>query len=153
MGEILTERFLFSNDNYFIFLSGYSIGKMNSKVIYLFLYNVTQCVGWAWILAEIVLHYFHNAKNSPDDLYNLKVSYLFAGSNILCKLSIKFTGIVLSHSTTCANIQTAALLEIVHAAFGLVRSAVVTTAVQIASRIFVVNAFYICVTVSKTCLR
>ena len=78
---------------------------------YLILYNLAQFAGWLAIAVIIVLH-FSNHKFS-DGLYD-KVHFLL---NIF---------------------QTLALLEVVHAALGFVKSNVVLTGFQVMSRVFLV---------------
>eukprot|EP00744_Colponema_vietnamica_P004628 GILI01006875.1.p1 GENE.GILI01006875.1~~GILI01006875.1.p1 ORF type:complete len:237 (-),score=64.04 GILI01006875.1:602-1270(-) len=83
---------------------------MGLKQIYLVSYNVILCVGWAGVLTKIALHY---AKGGD-------VTTVYPGIRELLVVS-----------------QTAAVMEILHAASGLVRSPLGTTFAQVFSRIFV----------------
>jgi len=78
---------------------------------YLFMYNAVQVVGWSIILMRTVLGILNGATN--EQLYN----------SVELPLQI---------------FQTAAVLEVVHAVIGLVRSPVGTTAVQVWSRVTLV---------------
>eukprot|EP00742_Colponemidia_sp_Colp-10_P001007 GILJ01001089.1.p1 GENE.GILJ01001089.1~~GILJ01001089.1.p1 ORF type:complete len:219 (+),score=14.38 GILJ01001089.1:35-691(+) len=77
---------------------------------YLLLYNSAQFLGWSFILYKILEHYA--AGHEHTTLYE----------KIRLPLTVS---------------QTAALLEIVHPILGLVKSPVVTTAIQVFSRILV----------------
>jgi len=77
---------------------------------YLFFYNATQCVGWAWLLqrflTSLLLH-------SGENFYaSIRIPLLF--------------------------FQTAGVLEVLHSLVGLVRSSPLTTALQLGSRLFLV---------------
>ena len=85
--------------------------------IYLVLYNIILAIGWLIIL--LVTNQTINTWRSHDDLWSAKGIYL----NVEFFLHI---------------FQTAALLEVVHAAVGLVRSNPVLTFLQVLSRILVV---------------
>jgi very-long-chain (3R)-3-hydroxyacyl-CoA dehydratase len=78
--------------------------------LYLAAYNGAQTYGWATILYAMVNHYMN--EGSPDTLYPLVAKPLQLW-------------------------QTLAILEVVHAMLGFVRSPVGTTAMQVASRLFV----------------
>jgi len=78
---------------------------------YLFVYNAVQVVGWSVILVKTVLGILSGKSN--EQLYN----------SVELPLQI---------------FQTAAVLEVVHAVVGLVRSPVGTTAVQVWSRVTLV---------------
>jgi very-long-chain (3R)-3-hydroxyacyl-CoA dehydratase len=79
--------------------------------VYLILYNGVQAIGWTALAIQVVIHLVW--RESRDDLY--------------------------SYVKTLLNVfQTLALLEIVHAATGIVRSNVVLTAFQVMSRVFLV---------------
>jgi len=98
---------------------GSSAGKAKSKgpsplaTSYVVLYNVVQVFGWSFILFR--LGQFYADGNSPDRLVT-KPLYDYLRLPLLI-------------------FQTAALLEVVHAMVGLVRSPVMTTLMQVASRI------------------
>jgi very-long-chain (3R)-3-hydroxyacyl-CoA dehydratase len=91
--------------------------KLGIKELYLILYNIANCLGWLWVL---LLTLASLVKDIPNDglVHALANVYFAAGL-----------------STTLFYTQSAALLEIVHAAIGLVRSPVLVTAMQVGSRI------------------
>merc|ERR1711963_645225 len=76
---------------------------------YLFLYNAGQVAGWSLLLFQACSH-----------ILNHGLSGLYANT-----------------SFTLQVFQTAAVLEILHAAFGLVRSPVMVTFQQVFSRVYV----------------
>lgn len=80
------------------------------KTSYLVGYNGVMCAGWAMLLAKVAQHYA--AGGAASTLYPVV-------SKLLCV------------------VQTGALLEVLHALVGLVRSPVLTTMLQVASRLFV----------------
>lgn len=94
--------------------------SLGPKEMYLILYNSLCCVGWATVLAGAIktLLSAENGDSIGDSLANVY-------------------GPV---ATMLTYAQSAALLEIVHAAVGLVRSPVVVTAMQVSSRIFALVA-------------
>lgn len=79
--------------------------------VYLCLYNFLQVLGWSHILVQLVLHYVQG--NSTDTLWE----------------AVKLALIVF---------QNAAVLEVVNVAAGLVKSNLVITVFQVASRVMVV---------------
>lgn len=79
--------------------------------VYLFLYNFLQVLGWTHVLVQVGIHYAQG--NSTDTLWE----------------TVKFVVIVF---------QNAAVLEVFNVAAGLVRSNIVITAFQVASRVMVV---------------
>jgi very-long-chain (3R)-3-hydroxyacyl-CoA dehydratase len=90
---------------------------MGPKEMYLIVYNICACVGWSVVLASALQTL---AKGVPEDGLWEALSNVYATEGLAA---------VLTYS------QTAALLEILHAAVGLVRSPVVVTAMQVMSRI------------------
>jgi len=82
--------------------------QFTPTVIYLILYNLVQAIGWAAIFINTIMNSDHQ-------------NQLYDGVKVL--LSI---------------FQTLALLEIVHAATGLVRSNPVLTGFQVLSRVYIV---------------
>lgn len=76
------------------------------------MYNAAQTAGWSYIMFLMISHY-QAGKATPRSLYNL------------VELPLQI-------------FQTAALLEIFHAAIGLVKSNPVITGLQVFSRVFVV---------------
>jgi very-long-chain (3R)-3-hydroxyacyl-CoA dehydratase len=87
---------------------------MGPKDMYLILYNVFCCAGWALVL-KLALTTVAQGDSLPDSLASV--------------YSTEGLATLLTYS------QSAALLEILHAAVGLVRSPVVVTALQVGSRI------------------
>merc|ERR1712142_747292 len=77
---------------------------------YLFLYNLLQFLGWSFLLVQVCSHFKHG--DTYTDLYE-------------------------SVAGTLNIFQTAAVLEILHAALGLVRSSVQVTFQQVFSRVYV----------------
>jgi very-long-chain (3R)-3-hydroxyacyl-CoA dehydratase len=90
---------------------------MGPKEIYLILYNISACVGWSLVLSLALKTL---ALGIVEDGLVESLSNVYATEGL---------AVALTYS------QTAALLEIVHAAMGLVRSPVVVTAMQVSSRI------------------
>jgi len=77
---------------------------------YLLSYNSIQAIGWSYLLYQMVSHFVHGGDSSS--LYS-------------------------STSLTLQIFQTGAVLEILHAALGLVRSSVQVTLQQVFSRVYV----------------
>lgn len=89
---------------------------MKPATMYLILYNTVCCMGWAAVLfmgLKTLHHYDGSIKDALAAVYN--------GSGDL--------------PTYLYYVQTAALMEIVHSALGLVRSPLFVTAMQVGSRI------------------
>lgn len=90
---------------------------MGPKEIYLILYNVLLCVGWSVVFALAVKTV---ALGILEDGLTESLSNVYAADGLAT---------VLTYS------QTAALMEILHAGIGLVRSPLIVTAMQVGSRI------------------
>jgi very-long-chain (3R)-3-hydroxyacyl-CoA dehydratase len=86
------------------------------KDLYLILYNSACCVGWAGVLGLSLFSLVTSDKASLTD----KLAEIHGFQEVSLLLTIS---------------QTAALLEIVHAILGLVRSPVMVTFMQVMSRI------------------
>ncbi|PRP81633.1 hypothetical protein PROFUN_01140 [Planoprotostelium fungivorum] len=84
---------------------------MSAKKLYLAAYNGAQFLGWSYILFKIGQHYANGGRT--DNLY----------PSIAEPLNI---------------FQGAAILEVFHSLFGLVSSPILTTAIQIASRVLLI---------------
>jgi very-long-chain (3R)-3-hydroxyacyl-CoA dehydratase len=95
---------------------------MTPKDMYLIVYNLCCCVGWSTIFALSVLSL---SKGIPQDGFKEALANVYS-TNHLADL-LFYT-------------QSAAVLEIVHAAVGMVRSPVIVTAMQVASRIWALLA-------------
>jgi len=87
------------------------------KDVYLVLYNLVQTVGWSMILYNVIMNYVN--EQGPEMVWP-KVG----------ELLIIF--------------QNAAVLEVVHSMIGLVRSPVMTTFIQVLSRVMIT---YVCMVV------
>jgi hypothetical protein len=90
---------------------------MGPKEIYLILYNLGACAGWSLTLS-LALQTL--AKGIPEDGLKESLANVYAAEGLAMYLTYS---------------QTAALLEILHAALGLVRSPVIVTTMQLMSRI------------------
>lgn len=88
---------------------------ITTTTAYLILYNFSQCLGWTLIALNIILHFAVEESHRG----------LFAA--VAIKLNI---------------FQLGALLEIVHAVFGLVKSNPVLTGVQVMSRVMLLLVAY-----------
>mmetsp|Transcript_3428 Transcript_3428/g.5679 ORF Transcript_3428/g.5679 Transcript_3428/m.5679 type:complete len:750 (-) Transcript_3428:81-2330(-) len=94
------------------------MASLGPKEIYLVLYNSLCCVGWATVLAGAI-------------------KVLIGGDGSILDSLANVYGPV---ATLLTITQSAALLEIMHSAVGLVRSPVLVTAMQVSSRIFALVA-------------
>lgn len=80
---------------------------------YLFLYNAASAVAWAYLMFSLGRSFFFDEPQNTRVLFGKTGMYL-------------------------AYLQTVALLEVLHAALGLVRSGVMSNVIQISSRLFVI---------------
>jgi very-long-chain (3R)-3-hydroxyacyl-CoA dehydratase len=96
---------------------------MTPKDMYLIVYNLCCCVGWSTIYAQSILSL---VKGIPEDGLKEALANMYNSTENLADL-LFYT-------------QSAAVLEIVHAAVGLVRSPVIVTTMQVASRIWALLA-------------
>lgn len=87
---------------------------MSLKDLYLILYNLGCCLGWAYVLSIGVQTLIN------DGVSKATLSSIYVQPGLSNALSI---------------VQSVALLEIVHAMIGLVRSPVFVTTMQVGSRI------------------
>jgi very-long-chain (3R)-3-hydroxyacyl-CoA dehydratase len=94
------------------------MASLGPKEIYLILYNSVCCYGWALVLLGAIKTLIGGDGSLGENL-----------SNVYAPVADMLT-----------YAQTAALMEIVHAGVGLVRSPVVVTAMQVSSRIFALVA-------------
>lgn len=94
-----------------------TVYKMNPKDLYLIAYNLACCLGWAVV-------WFLSVRSLYDSIVVNGGAWDVAASQVYsnCALWLQVS-------------QTAALMEIVHAAIGFVRSPVMITAMQVMSRI------------------
>ena len=93
--------------------------------MYLIVYNLSCCAGWSLILAAAVQSVAYDA---PKDGLKDALASVYSNGEIALP-AVDSLGDLLFYT------QSAALLEIVHAAVGLVRSPVMVTAMQVMSRI------------------
>lgn len=114
---------------------------MTPSQLYLILYNSVCTLGWAYVLVLAVPTFLRSVSSSLTD----------DGSSLLDALRTAAEGIYASTPSTAGfaaddegeaslaavliAVQSAALLEIVHAAAGLVRSPLFVTTMQVGSRI------------------
>jgi len=109
---------------------------MGLKDVYLIVYNVCLCVAWATIyttgIQTLVVGFFEKDVGVFGAL-----SKIYAAENV---------------ALTLTYAQSAALLEIVHAGLGLVRSPVLITAMQVGSRIVALIAIIGSVQAQSKCI-
>jgi very-long-chain (3R)-3-hydroxyacyl-CoA dehydratase len=95
---------------------------MGPKDMYLIVYNLCCCGGWSLIFLLAVSSL---SKGIPEDGVVEALSNVYGTGNL---------------SDLLFYTQSAAILEIIHAAIGLVRSPVIVTAMQVSSRIWALLA-------------
>ena len=128
---------------------------------YLVTYNALSAAGWGYVLALIIIHLFNLDDQSDtfvaakatasSGVFSRVATYLGAQTGPLnlkglCQHIPASVKPVLARAATAHSragvattfVQSFAILEVVHAALGWVRSPVVTTAMQVASRLFLV---------------
>ena len=94
------------------------------KDLYLMLYNGGCCVGWAMVLISTIQTFWFHWKEE-DGLLSIASSKVYGFNDTSWWLTV---------------VQLAAILEIIHAALGLVRSPVMVTFMQVSSRIVALYA-------------
>ncbi|ORY54381.1 tyrosine phosphatase-like protein [Leucosporidium creatinivorum] len=109
--------------------------RRSPKNFYLVAYNAASALGWAYVLYRLVAHLL---TGTGDGGIKAAVGLETAGEKLLGRARTGYS----DFGDVVKLVQTAALLEAVHSGLGLVRSGILTTAAQIASRILVV--WYIC---------
>ncbi|KAI0295854.1 PTPLA-domain-containing protein [Multifurca ochricompacta] len=130
---------------------------------YLLTYNILSAAGWSFILYHTLAHIFSFPVSSPSLFANInaRVVGVIGGGGLgglgglLQPPFVWVPSFVPAHLTpfyrracttydavggTTALVQTAATLEVLHVLFGLVRSSLSTTTIQVASRLFSVWA-------------
>lgn len=109
--------------------------SLGPKDLYLILYNALCCLGWAYVLALGVPSLISSVARSDASLLDA----LKAAGSELYAATPATAGFADESSPSLAYVltivQSAAILEIVHAAVGLVRSPVFVTTMQVGSRI------------------
>lgn len=101
---------------------------MGPKEIYLIVYNLSCCAGWFIILISVAQFV---AISVPANGLKESLAKAYLNSDVAIQVMVSTNPL----SDLLFVTQSAALLEIVHAALGLVRSPVVVTAMQVMSRI------------------
>ncbi|TFK44631.1 tyrosine phosphatase-like protein [Crucibulum laeve] len=130
---------------------------------YLVAYNVLSTVGWAYVLAVTLVHLFNLdgksdafGASTPKTASSTLSRFLYSFP-LLKSLGIASPATIVSHlppsllpvyqhatttfarvGTQTAFVQSFAILEVVHVLLGWVRSPIQTTAMQVASRLFLV---------------
>ena len=108
---------------------------MGIKDLYLIVYNGLCCIGWATVLFIGIPSFFSAVASSDAPLIDALKD---AGSSVYFATPATAgfgDEVVPSLATVLFYVQSAALLEIVHAGLGLVRSPVFVTSMQVGSRI------------------
>lgn len=82
---------------------------------YLTAYNAASAVAWTSLLIRAVQQILDKGSNAPFTAYK-------------------------DYGELAAYVQTTAILEVIHAILGLVQSGIFTTAMQVASRLFIIHA-------------
>jgi Protein tyrosine phosphatase-like protein, PTPLA len=96
--------------------------SIGPKDMYLILYNSACCAGWAVVLASSILSLIQDTESSVSD----RLANVYRNAPLVAEM--------------LTWVQLAALMEILHAAIGFVRSPVLVTAMQVSSRIFALVA-------------
>ncbi len=109
--------------------------SLGPKDLYLIAYNGLCCIGWAYVLFIGFPSFFSSVLSSDLPLIDALKA---AGSSVYFATPATAgfgDEVTPSLATVLFYVQSAALLEIVHAGLGLVRSPVFVTAMQVGSRI------------------
>ena len=111
---------------------------MGPTQLYLIAYNSLCTLGWAYILTLALPSFYHSTLASLSDgssllqAFKSAAQHLYESTPSTAKLGDESS---VSLATVLTVVQSAALLEIVHAALGLVRSPLFVTTMQVGSRI------------------
>lgn len=112
------------------------------KTQYLVLYNLLSLILWLGILLRLLLTYFLTSPTSGATLINPSAAApRSSGSSTGSGSALVYPFLDIAYPATFDVLrwtQTLAVVEVVHAALGIVRTSVVTTGMQVASRLFVV---------------
>ena len=116
------------------------------KDLYLITYNALCCLGWAYVLALGIPTFIASVTSSIGTsslVESLKIAgrSVYAATPYTAGWSNEATP---SLATVLMYVQSAAVLEIVHAALGLVRSPVFVTTMQVGSRIVALHMLSTC---------
>ena len=109
--------------------------SLGLKDLYLIVYNGLCSIGWAYVLFVGVPSFFSSVASSDASIIDALKA---AGSSVYFATPATAgfgDEVAPSLATVLFYVQSAALLEIVHAALGLVRSPVFVTTMQVGSRI------------------
>ena len=109
--------------------------SLGLKDIYLIFYNAACALGWAYVLVLGIPSFFNSVASSDASLVDALKN---AGSDMYFATPATAgwsDEAAPSLATVLTIVQSAAILEIVHAALGLVRSPVFVTTMQVGSRI------------------
>lgn len=101
---------------------------LTAKKQYLVLYNLVSLILWISLLLRMAATIFYTSGSALE----------FLGGSKLTAPSSNIAPIYASSGNFAKWIQTLALLEVVHSLVGLVRAPVMTTAMQVASRLLLV---------------
>ncbi|EPQ31896.1 uncharacterized protein PFL1_00095 [Pseudozyma flocculosa PF-1] len=128
-------------------------GPSTAVRFYLIAYNLASFFGWMLILSTLLKHLaggpmttslpIRTASKILSPLRPVRIAYLPSFSHLPKPVATLLERASSSHNhigALVAFVQTFAILEVVHAALGWVRSPVPTTAIQVASRLFMVWA-------------
>ncbi len=117
------------------------------KDLYLILYNALCCLGWAYVLALGVPSLITSVSTATSSGTSLVDALKDAGANLYFATP-STAGWSDESSPSLAFVltivQSAAILEVVHAALGLVRSPVFVTMMQVGSRIVALHMVKTC---------
>jgi hypothetical protein len=122
------------------------VGPSLGVKYYLIAYNVISCLGWLVVLIATLAHLFNLSTHPPPS----RLAQLFNAARTPKPPRWLPTSIHPLFKRACTTfavgrvgpivrfVQTGALLEVLHVLLGMVRSPLVTTAMQVASRIYLV---------------
>ena len=128
---------------------------LGPKDLYLILYNALCCLGWAYVLALGIPSLVSSVSDATSSGTSLVDALKDAGANLYFATPSTAgwsdeSSPSLSYVLTI--VQSAAMLEIVHAALGLVRSPVFVTTMQVGSRIVALHMVNTCPKAQCKCL-
>ena len=105
---------------------------------YLALFNAVSTAGWALVLFLTIKHLYDGRVTVP--ITQSPVTYLKStwNSQFLCELLSKARTTYFDIGHIVKFVQSIAVLEVVHVIIGFVRSPLPTTAMQVASRLYIV---------------
>lgn len=103
--------------------------------LYLFAYNLGSLLAWSAVLYQLLHHLFADSPASPS---TRSINAFIPGTKehvaLLGRSSTSYAAV----GDLTRNVQSAALLEVLHVFVGLVRSGLGTTVAQVASRLVMV---------------